>query len=62
MKVGDRYRHVSGSIWKIKEIQPNSVLMGYGGWDLVAVRYTELWAYSGEQPYAVMNWRFIQTD
>lgn len=59
LNIGDRYQHRDGSVWQIKELNPTSVMMAVGADDRVAVSIWELWAYSGEQPYAVMDWRKI---
>lgn len=37
LKVGDRLVHHTGSIWRIKEIYPNSIMIGVGASDFVAV-------------------------
>lgn len=37
LKIGDRIRHPLGTIWKVKDIYPNSIVVGISSDDLVAL-------------------------
>lgn len=56
INVGDRLSY-RGSVWQVKEIHPESVVLGIGASDFVAVGLDELLGYEGDMPYAEMKFK-----
>lgn len=59
MKIGDRFRYISGEIWTIKNIFPTFILMNDGEED-INVSFDFFCSYEGDPPYAVR--RFTQIN